>query len=516
MQILSFYESVLGALNIRPSAEGLLSLYVDDTEIPAMIEDRRLVLPTRDVLRAGNWDGLIAFHPMSENLLRGESPVIRMLKRTANLRMSSIMTDLLIQFAKLGVDSSRHKTIPPKAADVLSAMPGIDEKFVEKLEKILSKQQPNGANRLVSIYLKRGGTFHGQKAARVAVVDFPILEPLEREEDMIFGVSVRKKDRVILDALMKYILPDCDDRETYSAPSQSMSAPYFDALMRAFGNVAYRLNTVVKLHWKMLEQHHGDPNGLLVDLDWMDSFKDLSVFDGQIPALSGNEGEHGGDEEPTPTTVSAPISNAASVFSAAPAKPIAAHAATAKAAETDDRPPWREETKPAASSPFHTERVGQALQQPSGPFHAAPSTVGSADPNKFERPADTAGKKDSFAEWQNRRNQNLQHTQYGGQVQPAPVYGAPPATFGVPYGAIPPQNAPAWAAPVEVVQPGEYRGRVRGVPAHQMGYGNRQTPMWMNPVNPAYGAYSGVAPMGYVGAPVAGPGFVMGGGNSVL
>lgn len=524
MDLISLYKAILASLNITASPEGLLTLQMEDNEFPATIDGKRLVLPTRDVLRAGNWDNLMAFHPLSENPLRGESQVIDMLRRAAGLRCSLVLTDLMQEFAYLGRDTGRHKTIPPKAADVLSAVQGVDEKFVATLVKILERQEPAGANRLMSIYLKRGGTYRGEKAARVAVVDFPILDQIEEEEE-IFGVKLRKKDYEILKSLFLYILPDSDDRETYSAPSTSMTAPYFDALMRGFVKVADQLNAVVRTHWDMLKTRFDNPESLLIDTSWIVHFNDLSEFDGQIPALDGNQGAIKSGEEEQAQLAPTPASHAAGVFKVhkssaeAPARPAQI--------ASDDDVPWKTDEPshttigppPKTKSPFNTEHVGEALRRPSGPFQVAPAGQfkSAADPNKFDHTGQTKGtKKDEYAEWLERQRagsygRQAQTAQYGVPAPMAPV--APVVGYGAPagYGAPPidPRNVPGWmAAPGPApVAPGEYAGRVRGVAVGTAGYGRGVgQPAWLAPVN---------APVGY-GYPQQAPvntGYGYGGGG---
>ncbi len=483
MELLALYEAILKSLNFSISSEGLLSYCYDGDEIPAVIEGRRLVLPRREVLRAGLGDNLMAFHPLSENPLRGESPVLRKLKAVVNHRLAAVISDLLLQFAVLGVDTSRHKLLAPKAAEVLSAMSTVDEKFVDTLKKILAKQQSQGPDQLISIYLKRGGTFRGQKVSRLAVVSFPIMEQLEQQPDKIFGVKVRPTiDLAVLDGLMRYILPGCDDLETYSAASQSLTAPYFDSLMRAFANVANQLNTIVKLHWKTLQ----NAEDLLIDTGWIEHFHDLSIYDGAIPALNGNEGEHG-TEEPAPAAALAP----------APAAAMAKNLFQTPAKAADAAAPAP--AKPASTGPFHVDNVSAVLRQVAGPFSAGitpPTTAPSSasDPNKFDRSVGSSNKgKDEYAEWVAKRNRNL-YQQQQAAAQPQPTFGYGVQQPGYAHPAPPPQNLPAWLAPApQQVPPGEYAGRVRGQPIPQpaMGFGfGAPTPAWQQPTY-GYGAVRG-------------------------
>lgn len=481
MALLELYKAIVKSLNFTVSQEGHLTYVFEGEEYPALIDGKRLTLPTPEILRNGNWDNLVAFHPLSENPLRGESPVLKKLKDVINHRLSAVISDLLFQLADLGNDTSRHRSLNPKAAGVLSTMSNIDDKFVDNLRKILSKQANQGPNRLISLYLKRGGTYKGQKYARVAVVAFPILEQIAEESDTIFGVPVRKKDRQILDAMFKYILPDADVIETYNAPSRSMTTPYLDALLHAFANVATALNSVIHQQRKQLSNE----DELRTDLSWLEHVKDLSVYEGLIPALPGNEGE-GGVDTPAPAAVAAQApSKQQETFK------VQAHTLHGK---KDDEAPWKEEPVKVGKvgekpnrNPFNVDAVTKMDQA----FHAAATVAstqfqagGGKDPNAFERPPGykpEKGEKD-YAEWMAKRNKA--------------AAAAAPTTFGVGYGQnqfAPATAVPAWAAPAmpAPVAPGEYAGRVRGALVHPV-YG----PAWQTR-NPPYG----YAPQGpqYVG-----------------
>ena len=92
MKLTEIYRQILKALHITAGPEGLLSYEAIDSVEPIIIKDdgknKRLVLPTRDVLDNCDWDNYIAFHPLSEHLNRGVSPVMNTLVKTATLRLT--------------------------------------------------------------------------------------------------------------------------------------------------------------------------------------------------------------------------------------------------------------------------------------------------------------------------------------------------------------------------------------------------------------------------------------------
>lgn len=427
MDILTLYKSILTSLNANVNEEGLVSYVYDGQAFPIMIDGNRLALPTPELLRAGNWkeNNLIAFHPLSENLVRGESPVLKKLKGIINLRLSTIIAELLQQLTALAADRNKHSSLPPKAQELLSHMPEADEKTMLAVKHILEASEQEGPNRLIGIYLKRGATFRGNKVSKLAVVSFPILEELESKDHTVFGVKLRKKDQLAIESLIKnYILPGADDLETYSAGSNSHEAPYFDCLLKAYANVAEKLNGIIWLHRKHLE----NDEELRTDLDWQGPASDLSVYRDMIPTLSGNEGEIIETQASSMVPQKAVSSKVPGILSSGTQKPAAA--------------------------PVETTQPQRFIQQPVQPVATQPNVPAAPTVVRTARGIDFNSLMQARA-----------------SAVPSVPYGYPPA--------------PAWAVPANVAPaPGDYAGMHRGIPVNRMGFGMANVPPWAMSPNP--------------------------------
>jgi hypothetical protein len=334
IDLVKVYREILHSLNVVDDADGLCSVKVGDQLFPISIKDKRLVLPTPEVLRNGDWRSLVAFHPMAENVMRGESPVIGKLRSLIGMRLSHTLIQLLHGLVEITSNASSHSKLPPKLADLLSTMPDADAKTAAALEKILESTEARAPEKFISIYLKRPGTLHGEKFSRLAVVTFPFAEEFEDAEPTVFGVKLRKKDYEGLEKLFHFIVPGCDTYEKYSAGSNSMYAPVFDALLRAYVNVAEQLNSVTKAYSK----HLVDAKSLLIDLSWAAEMSDIKIYRDLIPTLDGNDGdlpkdvqEHLTGQPQVPQVgASSPMQaepvRSSSVFSTAPPAPAPAPA----------------------------------------------------------------------------------------------------------------------------------------------------------------------------------------------
>jgi hypothetical protein len=297
MEIRQLYKTILETLNMDIDKDGMISMRVMDELFPAMVDGKRLVFPTETLLRAGVSDNVIAFHPLSENIIRGESPVIKKLRALIIYRLSEVIYTIMDQLIHIAADKDAHPKLTPTQSEFLSLVPRADAKTVKSFEKVLGMAETDGEHRLVSIYLKRGGHWKGNKYSRVAVTSFPITDDFDTNEPEIFGVKMRKSDKEALKNLFLYIVPNGESLEEYSHGSNSMTAPYFHALMKSYLKVAKQLNKVVKRFKKHL--HNADE--LMIDTSWESEIEDLSIYRDIIPSLKGNEGNAVEAEEKVPT-----------------------------------------------------------------------------------------------------------------------------------------------------------------------------------------------------------------------
>jgi hypothetical protein len=307
MELSQLYQAILASLNVKSDEDGLLSLVYGDKSFPATVEGKRLVLPTKKILADGLGDKLIAFHPLSENVLRGESPVLKKFKTYVTTRLDQVLSELFVAFTDISAEHKLHSKLSPDQKELLLAMPDADERTVDDLGKIFEAMQHDSRRKLMSIYLKRGGKLRLEKFSRTAVVNFPIIAEFENEQRTIYGVKCRVKDYAGFAKLFEYILPNADGTG-YSVGSNDKDVPYFDALLQAFVKVATQLNKRVTLFKKHLP--HADQ--LHIDLSWLDQVQDWAAFRGQIPPLAGNDGatvaeEAASQAEETAAVVRAPV-----------------------------------------------------------------------------------------------------------------------------------------------------------------------------------------------------------------
>lgn len=329
--IQDFYKLQLNSLQFTVSDDDLISFVGPDGKaIPATVEKRRLVLPTKAQLRAGFDEELQPFHPLSENIARrSASPVMQGLQRTAKAVLAHYFTELMKALLEVAADTSLHKDLPPTCSGYLKQVPDADAKMPKVFEQLISRAVKK--NQLITLYLKNGGTLDGKKLNRLCVVHFPFMEALL--EDQPFGLKIRKKDRETILALSHHVMPFGDSPEEYSAGSNSRVAPFYDSFLNAYAKTAGQLNTVLRKYGKALEIPLTE-----IPLDYMDYIGDLGKLYDKIPSLRGNDGGTKEGAEETATPAPSPTEKPVSKVSPKPTNPT---------------PPWEETPVNTPPTPQH-------------------------------------------------------------------------------------------------------------------------------------------------------------------
>lgn len=249
-QTLACYKEILPAFSCRPDEEGFIDfLSVTGTSKPATIGGAKLVLPTTANLRKGFGEEQIPFHPLCESMSRqGTSPVIQYLQRSAKANISHVLVCMASSLLAISTDVASHKDIPPDCTDFLVKLADVDKekKIQEVFEKVIAAAVKK--NRLITVYLKNGGTFDGTKVNRMCVIRVPLLEDLQGEGKDVLGVTITKRQRKILTALFKLIVPFGDNPEEYSHGTTSRHAPYLHCLLVAYAKMIKVLNQCVNAY----------------------------------------------------------------------------------------------------------------------------------------------------------------------------------------------------------------------------------------------------------------------------
>jgi len=287
MDLHEFNARVLTSLGIvDETGQGHLSRITGSTSSPFTVNGKRVVLPTSEQLREGGKDTIV-YHPLSENITRGESDMIKALRDTIMYQLTVRSAALVTELGRIAATPSEHKRLDPASSKYLKQLSEMDDRTFEFLQKVVLRIGPEPEKRMVSISLRKGQK--GDGVLRLVKFKFPVLETMGTDTPDLLGVKYpSKKAKATVKTLFEIVLGDDAVREGYDFGSKNMAAPYFHALMNGYYNVATHLNDVIKQHKKLLGKELVDE--LLFDLTWYEGMDDLADMRKKVPPQEGNEG----------------------------------------------------------------------------------------------------------------------------------------------------------------------------------------------------------------------------------
>jgi hypothetical protein len=294
MKLLSVYQAILEYATMSADIKGFVhNKYGADSKEPVLIEGKQLVLPYSEQLRNFDPDAKMIFHPMAENIFKGESEVIKHLKERimtkANISFAMIFQSLLNILASPDL----HSQMNPQQAELFNMGMDADVKALANFTRIMTQSLKTKPDRgFISSYLNRGASYEGKRCTRVNVVSFPLYEQLTKEKPSPNGITIdhlRVKDRECFIKLYEFIFPDLEKIEVYNYGTNNTTAPYLDALLLGSTKITSRLNDLVELYGDYI----GDTEKVLFSTDWYDDVKSMESLKSdilRIPVQYGSDG----------------------------------------------------------------------------------------------------------------------------------------------------------------------------------------------------------------------------------
>lgn len=293
LKLLDTYRSILRFSGCKEIDGFIYSDIPGEVELNLLkIHDKPWVIPTDANLRDAYQKGYAVFHPLNENIVKGESSDIKKLKNCINVHLNIVLFTLLESLLNIVADSKLHKKLNPEQSELCVILKKVKESQILEFKKtILAGTAKPEMNGIVYISLKRGGTLNGKRYARTGNVSFPFYEklkegtPFNLQEIMDDGTvkSVPNKefspaDTDLLVKLLEYVFPEIETLNSYSFGSNANTAPYLEALLKAAYNVIYR---VMDVH-AIFEDFVPNPELYEFDLDWLEPFKNLNEYEKEI------------------------------------------------------------------------------------------------------------------------------------------------------------------------------------------------------------------------------------------
>ena len=294
MKLITLYKALLELGGMSSDRDGLVSGKLPggkEDPRPVTIKGKRLVLPTQKQLTTADWSDRIVFHPLYENVLRGESQVIEKLRTLITTRVNVTIAILGTALLELAGNTGEHSKLNPDQSMFLAKVRMLDKNTLEGWTDLCKALDlADGKQNFIHVFLKRSGSIAGKKHARVGVVNFPVMKALCAGDEKIFGYKPRNKaHREVFKNLMEYIFKDILTDGAYNAGSDSSIAPYTDAMLRAFLNVIAPINDTIDL----FSDIRPELTDLRFNSDWVEELDKLETYHPDIrsiPMQAGNEG----------------------------------------------------------------------------------------------------------------------------------------------------------------------------------------------------------------------------------
>lgn len=336
------YTDILDYTGLGVTEEGVVYDTLTDDNATLLIEGRKVVLPTQQHLRSQEQDKIQIFHPLLEHINRGESAIVHKLRHRLNVTLNFATLNLVKGLLTLLNSPALHKKLNPEQRQLLTTVTHTDVTLTAKFAGFGSKLFADGVTKaFLSLFLKKAGTYRGQKHARIGVVTFTFKEAVEESK-------FKPQEKEALQALFDFVFPgNGDDPEAYNAFSDSRDAPWLEALLKSSYCVASRINELITLYREFLDEEENH----LFNTSWIDAIDNIEPYMAEIRLIPTQKGNEGSVEMP-PTRI-------------VPAATVASAPATSRAMPAA---PAQQQEQATTSAPFVQHPAGH-VPQPTGYSH---------------------------------------------------------------------------------------------------------------------------------------------------
>lgn len=288
-----YYEAILHSGNVTVEDGMLFS--PTDTDFAPVVDStgKTIVLPIPSVLADTNWDENTGFHPLCEDISRGQSEIIKTLTSILVAETNIRFGTLIMMLLSINAAGDKGGVRPPAQQELFKVLAGADKKFytyvmgTDKIAGILTAVDANDPNKqFVRLRLRRRTEVDGVEYRRYCTASFPMIPTSDK--DKVFGIAGRDKDVAMWGKFVDYLLGTDKAEETYSYGTQRTIAPNLGVLLGSYSRISERINYLVDTFVEA-EPALAD---LRVSLafnapEYLESLRDMAE---SIPPLQGNTG----------------------------------------------------------------------------------------------------------------------------------------------------------------------------------------------------------------------------------
>lgn len=260
------------------------------------LKGKQLVLPLPEIVKSIGANQ-VCFHPLSENVARGDSNMIAMIKKLAMVnanRIAILLLERLMRIALKAIEEPNEIHLKGKQLELLTILPDVNKNTAAHLTAALSEIDLTSCP-IVKLYNRRNGSIGESQYMRLAVMSFPMLEQInDPASSPIWSKKIyRKRDYRDYGALFDYLIPHWREPNYYSVGSDNTEAPSFIAIMSSYLKFMKRMNEVIET----FEEHLTVEKEFHTDMTVESPLQNVVRYRGLIPPLEGNIGAVSGNKE---------------------------------------------------------------------------------------------------------------------------------------------------------------------------------------------------------------------------
>jgi hypothetical protein len=286
-RLLNLYENIIKFAGLSVNSDGYVFVAINDKREPFTIDGKQVVLPTKEHLK--NSINKTIFHPLRENLMGGESEIVKAYRNALAIRFNVASTTIGQYLLLAAASSDQQQKLNAEQMSLVTSLGDVDAKTIENYNRVvMAGMKLDPYKNFVSLFLRKGDTILGKRYARVCITTFPIYEQLVEGKDKINGVKIRVKDVDTFIKLHRFMLSGIGDQHSYSAGTNSRIAPYMEALMDASQRIASSFNDILAQYRDFID----DADSLVFNSDWVEDFTNLDDINSEIiriPSQSANK-----------------------------------------------------------------------------------------------------------------------------------------------------------------------------------------------------------------------------------
>lgn len=250
MRLNDYYTKILESLELEVNKEGYIYYVTKEDKNLVTIGGLPVVLPTKEQLnniyRVENNKPILSkipFNPMNEDIVKGDTKSLKLLKQHINLRLSSRILMVGSMLLQLASDNKLQENINMEITNFLVKLNESVSSNTKKLvddttiknwtELCIENTKEHGG--ILDIYIKKKGKLGKDDYNRITVITPTILDEIEEQ--------TRKKDRQTLKIILNEILNLEDDVVSYG--SNDITAPALHSLISLYNKITENLNRLL-------------------------------------------------------------------------------------------------------------------------------------------------------------------------------------------------------------------------------------------------------------------------------